>query len=261
VAFEELKERVAAAWSSAPWEEAEHLIAAVHERLVDALEPKSGERWLDVATGAGAVALRLARRGADVTGLDLAPGLIETARRRAAEEALSIHFDVGDAEALPYEDCAFDGVASSMGVIFAPRHETATAELARVVRPGGRLGFTAWRPETGFFAISRKYAPPPPEGAGNSDDWGREDYAERMLGGTFDLTLEPGTAYFEANSGDAAWELMSRTVGPFKAATRTLEPERLREFRREFVEFFEAHREKDGIRVPADYLLVLGARR
>ena len=228
MAFQELKERVAAAWSSAPWEEAEHQLGEAHERLVDALEPKSGERWLDVATGTGAVALRMARRGADVAGLDIAPGLIETARRRAGEEGLAIRFDVGDAEALPYEDGSFDGVASSFGVIFAPRHEVAARELARVLRPGGRLGFTAWRPDAGFFPIIRKYAPPPPEGAGDSDDWGRDEYVERMLGGSFDLRLEPDL---------------------------------LAAYHDEFVTYFEEHRDGERVRVPADYLLVLGTRR
>jgi SAM-dependent methyltransferase len=261
VAFQELKERVAAAWSSAPWEEAEHQLGEAHERLVDALEPKSGERWLDVATGTGAVALRMARRGADVAGLDIAPGLIETARRRAAEEGLAIRFDVGDAEALPYEDGSFDGVASSFGVIFAPRHEVAARELARVLRPGGRLGFTAWRPDAGFFPTIRKYAPPPPEGAGDSDDWGRDEYVERMLGGSFDLRLEPGTSVFEAESGEAQWDLSRRSVGPFKTGVAMLEPDRLAAFHEEFVSYFEAHRERDRVRVPADYLLVLGTRR
>ena len=261
MAFEELKERVAAVWSSAPWEEAEHMMGDAHERLAAALDPTPGERWLDVATGAGAVALRLARRGAEVTGVDLAPGLVESARRRAAEEGLAIRFDVGDAEALPYEDASFDGVASSMGCIFAPSHEVAAAELARVLRPGGRLGFTAWRPQTGFFPITRKYAPPLPEGAGNADEWGSEEHVEQMLGERFDLTIEPATAVFEFASGEAAWELMSRNVGPMKATTAALDPATLAELHREFVEFLEAHRDGGRVRVPADYLLVLGTRR
>jgi len=261
LAFEELKERIATAWSSAPWDEAEHQIASVHDRLVDALDPKPGERWLDIATGAGAVALRLARRGADVEGLDIAPGLIDRARRRADDEGLAIRFEVGDAESLPYEDASFDGVASSFGVIFAPRHEVAARELARVLRPGGRLGFTAWRPEAGFFPLTRKYAPPPPEGAGDSDDWGGEDYVQRMLGESFELTLEPGTTWFEGESGQAEWDLMSRSVGPFKTGVANLEPAQAAAFHDEFVAYFERHREGDLVRVPADYLLVLGRRR
>ncbi len=259
--FEELKARTAAIWSSAPWEEAEHMLAPVHDRLAAALDPQAGDRWLDVGCGTGAVALRAARAGADVTGLDIAPTLVETARRRASEEGLAIRFDVGDAEALPYEDASFDKVSSSMGVIFAPTHAAAASELARVLPSGGRLGFTAWRPGTAFFDLTRKYAPPPPEGVGNPDDWGSEDYVGQLLGDSFELTFEKGLMEFEAESGDEAWERMSRTVGPFKAANTGLEPERLAEFRRHFVELFEAHRTPEGVRLPADYLLVLGTRR
>jgi SAM-dependent methyltransferase len=261
VSFPELKARTATAWSSAPWEEAEWMLAPVHERIVAALEPEAGMRWLDVATGAGAVALAAARAGAEVTGLDLAPGLIETARRRASEEGIDARFDVGDAETLPYEDASFDAVSSSMGVIFAPDHAAASAELARVARPGGRLAFTSWRPETGFFPVVVKYRPPLPEGAGDSEEWGREDYAEQLLGDAFDLEIEPGRMYFEFESGEDGWERSVRSVGPFKTAAENLEADQRDAFHRDFVEWLEAHREGDRIRLPGDYLLVLGTRR
>ena len=261
MSFPELKARTATAWSSAPWEEAEWMLAPVHERIVAALGPEPGKRWLDIATGAGAVALAAARAGADVTGLDLAPGLIETARRRAAEEGLDARFDVGDAETLPYEDASFDAVSSSMGVIFAPDHAAASAELARVTRPGGRLAFTSWRPETGFFPVVVKYRPPLPEGAGDSEEWGREAYVEQQLGDVFDLTIETGRMHFEFESGEDGWARSVRTVGPFKAATENLEPEQLDAFHSDFVEWLEEHREGDRIHLPGDYLLVLGTRR
>jgi len=104
--FEELKE----VWGSAPWERVAPQLAPVHEHLIRALRPRPGLRWLDVGTGTGALATLAARAGADVTGLDLAPKLIETARRLAAEEGLEIGFEVGDAEVLPVEDASFDGV-------------------------------------------------------------------------------------------------------------------------------------------------------
>jgi hypothetical protein len=148
-----------------------------------------------------------------------------------------------------------------MGVIFAPSHAVAASELARVIRPGGRLGFTAWRSETAFFGLARRYAPPPPEGAGDSDDWGREEYVRMLLGDQFELTLEPRTMAFEAESGDALWELMARAIGPFKAASKTLGPDVLAEYRREFVTLLDSHREAGGGRLPGEYLLVLGTRR
>src|SRR5207253_3041919 len=121
-------------------------------------------------TGTGEVAFRAARAGADVVASDLSAVLIETAKRQAADQGLTIDFHVADAEQLPYDDAGFDAVASSVGVIFAPDHAAIARELARITRPGGRLGITAWRGETGVGAMFRAMAPfqpPPPEGAGS----------------------------------------------------------------------------------------------
>src|SRR5687768_727036 len=105
--FEELKAKQSSMWGTGSYEPIVGLTEEVHERLVERLDPQPGERFLDVATGTGAVALRAAGFGADVTGVDLAPALVETARRRADHEGLSVRFDVGDAENLPYEDGSF----------------------------------------------------------------------------------------------------------------------------------------------------------
>ena len=81
MAFEELKERQGVMWGSAPFENYVHSLAEMHDDLVERLDPKPGERFLDVGTGTGEVAFRAAVAGAEVTGSDLAPGLIETASR------------------------------------------------------------------------------------------------------------------------------------------------------------------------------------
>ena len=163
MAFEALKQQQAAAWGSAPFENVAAELANVHDHLVRELDPQPGETWLDVGTGTGAVASRAARAGAAVTGSDLAPALIETAKRLAAEEGLEITYEVGDAEELPYGNADFDVVSSSFGAIFAPDHKAVARELARVTRPGGRLGLTAWDPTGGgadFFKIMGRFRPP-----------------------------------------------------------------------------------------------------
>ena len=155
MAFERLKERQSVVWGSAPFENVAADIAEVHDHLVAELAPHEGEEWLDVGTGTGGVAVRAARAGAKVTGSDLAPVLIETAKRLAAEERLDVDYHVGDAEELPYGNASFDVVSSSFGAIFAPDHKAVARELARVCRPGGRLGLSAWNPDGGQGVVGR----------------------------------------------------------------------------------------------------------
>src|SRR5919199_6307091 len=97
--------------------------APIHDELVARLSPARGERWLDLGTGTGEVALRAARAGAFVTALDIAPKLLAEARGKAVAAGLQIRFDEGDAQALPYADASFDVVSSSFGVVFPPDQE------------------------------------------------------------------------------------------------------------------------------------------
>ena len=138
MAFEELKQRQSVMWGSAPFEDYVHWLADMHDDLVRRLEPKPGERWLDLATGTGAVACRAARAGAKVTAIDIAPPMVEKARRKAEDEGLDIRFDLGDIEYLPYEDACFDVLVSAFGFVFAPDHANVAAELARVSCRGAR---------------------------------------------------------------------------------------------------------------------------
>ncbi len=262
--FEELKASVAAAWSEVCWERAAARLAGVHDALVAALGPQPGERWLDVATGTGAVALRAARAGADVTAQDIAPGQIERARELAEAEGLEIRFDVGDAEDLAYPDVSFDVVASALGAIFTPDHARMAGELGRVCRPGGRLGLAAWRPGGEHEALAEllsRFRPPSPEGVGDCFDWGRREEAERLLRDAFELRFVDGVAYLTAASMQELWEILMESAGTRSALVASLDAERLAELREAFVEFHERFRGENGFRIPHEYLLVLGTRR
>jgi SAM-dependent methyltransferase len=146
---------------------------------------------LDVACGTGNQSIPAARAGAEVIGLDLAPNLLEQARKRAAAENLKIEFIEGDAEKLPYDAARFDVVMSMFGAMFAPRPEVVAAELLRVCRPGGLIAMGNWTPE-GFvgqmFQITARYAPPPP-GMLPPSLWGVEEMVTERLGGKARLEM------------------------------------------------------------------------
>jgi SAM-dependent methyltransferase len=265
VGFEELKTKQAQVWGSGAFERVEETLIEMYEALLAGLEPGPGDRLLDVACGTGGLAVRAASAGAEVTGIDLAPELIETARRRAATAGAQISFEVGDCELLPYEDGSFDVVSSSVGAIFAPNHEVAAGQLARVCAPGGRLGLTSWRAEGGvgdFFRFMADWAPPPPEGAGLPLAWGREEYVEERLGEWFELEFTELDSVYEADSGESAWRLFSEGFGPTRAAAAALSEDERERFHQAFVEYFERYRtDGGGLRQSRTYLLTTGRRK
>jgi SAM-dependent methyltransferase len=263
MAFEELKQRLAMVWGSAPFENVAPQLANIHDHLIRELDPQPGERWLDVATGTGAVATRAARAGADVTGSDLAPVLIETAKRLAAEDGLTITYEVADAEELPYGDGTFDVVSSSFGVMFAPDHVRAARQLARVTRAGGRIGLSAWDPAGGlgdFFRLMGRFQPQPPEGVGNPLDWGREEHAQGLLGDDFDLRFVHGDDR-KLEDPEEMWEVSLESFGPMKMLWGSLDQARRQEFRGAYMDYMERYRKNGGVEAPAEYLLILGTRR
>lgn len=140
------------------------VIAPLGPTLVTALVIGPDDRVLDIAAGAGNVAIPAALTGADVTASDLCPELLADGERLAADRGATLVWQEADAEALPYPDASFDVVSSCVGVMFAPHHQQAADELVRVCRPGGRIGLISWTP-AGFigrmFGVMRPYAAPP----------------------------------------------------------------------------------------------------
>jgi ubiquinone/menaquinone biosynthesis C-methylase UbiE len=252
---------VSEVWSAGTYERFAQVLVPAQDELLAKLVPRPGERWLDLATGTGAVAVRAAQAGAEVTAIDIATPMVEKARRAADEAGVSIRFDLGDVEYLPYEDSCFDVLASSFGLIFAPDHANVAAELARVSCPGARLGFTAWKPNPKLGELYRQFTEEPIEGR-EMYEWGREDHVENMLGEYFDLDFHDGTLWVEADSGEGIWDLFSTSAPPVVALLERLDEERAAEFHRAFVALYEGYRDEGGrVRAPRRYLLVLGRRK
>src|SRR4051794_1142118 len=148
--FDAVKTRQQAAWASGDYAIIGTTLQIVGEELAEACDLRWDEAVLDVAAGNGNATLAAARRGCQVVSTDYVKDLLDRGEIRARAEGLTARFETADAEALPYADGAFDAVLSTFGVMFAPNHARSAAELARVCRPGGRIGLANWTPE-GFI--------------------------------------------------------------------------------------------------------------
>lgn len=260
-------EKPSAVWSSggANYDQISRGIADSIEHCVQRLNPQPGEKILDLATGTGWTSRLVARRGANVIGVDIARDLIAAARERARIDDLNIQYELGDAEKLPFADGQFDAVISTCGIMFATRPEAAAAELARVIRRGGRAAFTAWLPDSNLFKmfmVMKPYMPPPPTPAPPSPfEWGKEARVSELLADKLDLRFEKGTSYYREPSAEAAWVTFSTSYGPTKALAANLDDARRSELRRDFIAFHDGFPSEPGICVPREYLLTVGVRR
>ncbi len=179
-----LKAKLRATWISGDFGQIAKFYEDEAEAFVRRLGLKPGSKVLDVACGTGNLALPAARLGADVTGVDIAPNLVEQARANAAREGLKAQFDEGDAEALSYGDASFDAVITMFGVMFAPRPELVASELLRVTKSGGLIAMANWTP-TGFIGQMFKAVGavlPPPPGMASPVLWGLDEKVRERLG-------------------------------------------------------------------------------
>jgi SAM-dependent methyltransferase len=236
-------------------------IADAIEHAVDRLDPRLGERVLDIGTGTGWTARRAAARGAEVTGIDIGEDVIETAR--ALDPEGRIDFRVADAEALPFPDRHFDGVISTFGIMFCGDPERASQELARVCKPSGRLSLATWAPHGSvfeMFKLIRSYMPPPKKVTPSPFEWGDTDRLVDLLGDGFNLGFEEATSFYRESSGGGAWQAISSGFGPVVAALQNLDEEGAARLRFDFETFHEQYRTGAGILVPRPYVITAGRR-
>ena len=259
-------EKPAATWNAGgqAYDQISETIADAIDHCVLRLAPKSGERVLDVATGTGWTARRVAARGATVTGIDLGSDLIGAATALARDAGLTIDFKVGDAEGLAFPDAAFDAVISTFGVMFVSRPEAAAAELARVVKKGGRLGLVTWPLSStvaDIFKLMKPYMTPPPSPPSSPFEWGKPDRVRELLASAFDLKFETGITTIRRKSGAEVWELFVTGYGPTKTLAASLEPERREALKRDFIALHEKYPTELGMAMPREYMVIIGHRR
>jgi SAM-dependent methyltransferase len=264
--MEALKARLKAMWMAGDYGYFAKYLEPGAMEFFPSLEIAPGERVLDVACGAGQLALPAARTGASVTGVDIATNLIEQAQARAKAEGLRIRFEEGDAEDLPYDDAAFDLVYSLIGAMFAPRPEQVADELVRVCRPGGRIAMGNWT-SSGFvgqmFKTNGKHVPPP-AGMPSPVLWGDEATVRERLGDRVaDLRLKrkmyPMKYPFPPSE---VVEFFRTYYGPTNRAFAALDPDKQAALRSDLEQLWsENNKASDGrTEIEAEYLEVVAVR-
>ena len=225
---DEYRERSRAVWSKGDYAPASRQLEPTSLSLVAALGITAGWSVLDVAAGHGNCAVAAARRGATVTATDFSPTMIAVGSARTQAEGLAVSWQEADATDLPFADGSFDAATSVMGAIFAPAHDRVAAELVRVVRPGGRVGMTAWTPDgltAQMIQIGREFGRPMPADAPDPFAWGSPEYVRSVfepLG--CDVEVQPRTLTFRYDSWDQ-WRRESEAHGMAVVARETMDPE------------------------------------
>jgi SAM-dependent methyltransferase len=224
-------------------------------RLVRFARVKAAQRVLDVGSGTGVVAVTAARLGAEVTGSDLTPELLEQARENARIADVQVEWREADVESLPFGDAEFDVVTSQFGHMFAPRPDVAVAEMLRVLKSGGTIAFSTWPPDQFVgksFALTARYAPPPPPGVAPPVEWGEPAVIRERLGAAVrDLTFERDLMTVNTLSPQHVRFFVERTAGPMLRLVEALEksdPARLAAFRSEYDALTEEYVEMNTLR-------------
>lgn len=267
----ELKARHRAMWASGDYPSmVETFLEPLGPRLVEVAGIGPGMRVLDVASGTGNAAVPAAATGAEVVASDLTPELFDAGRARADAQGVELEWVEADAESLPFEDASFDVVISSIGVMFAPHHQAAADELARVCRAGGTIALLSWTPEGMIGALFRTmgpFMPAPPPGAQPAPLWGSEDHLRGLFGDRVDFEkLEREMLEITAfeRAGDYG-EHFKQRYGPTIAAQANAQKEgRGEEFERALSEFCEEWNlggDGESARFEKEYLIAVGRRR
>jgi ubiquinone/menaquinone biosynthesis C-methylase UbiE len=261
-----VKTRQQAAWSTGNYAVVGTTLQIVGENLCEALDLRSGARVLDVAAGNGNATLAAARRWCEVTSTDYVASLLDAGRARAQAEGHAIRFQEADAENLPFPDATFDAVLSTFGVMFTPDQDKAAAELARVCKPGGRIGLANWTPESfigQLFKTIGKYVPPAP-GVKSPALWGTKARLDELFGESAKETRATSRQFTFRYASPAHWIDVFRTYyGPMNKTYGALDAEKQAAFTRDLLALMQAGNRSGNhsLVLPSEYLEVIVERR
>ena len=259
-----VKTRQQAAWSSGDYAVVGTTLQIVGESLCEAVDLRAGQRVLDVAAGNGNATLAAARRFADVVSTDYVGALLDRGRQRAAAARLQIAFQAADAEKLPFADASFDAVLSTFGVMFTPDQQQAANELARVCRPGGKIGLANWTPD-GFigqlFKTIGKYVPPAP-GVKSPALWGTKAHLDTLFGTKANVAANSKHFVFRYRSPAHKLEIFRSYYGPVLKAFAAIDESAQQALTADITALIgKFNTASDGtVVIPSEYLEVVAVR-
>ena len=266
---DKLKARQKATWEDGDYARFAKFLEPGAIEVLDSWNIGADSKLLDVACGSGQTAIPAAKTGMDVTGIDIADNLIDHARKRAVDAGLSVRFDVGDAEQLPYGDKDFDVIISMFGAMFAPNPEIVVDEFARVLKPGGRVYMANWTPTSMpaqmFKLVAGVVAPPP--GFISPVLWGDEDTVTERLAEDFtdiQLTRKTYPQWQYPFGPSELVDLFRSYFGPVKRAFEVLDPEQQLAFHDKLEAIYTANSEVTNdimTIIGGEYLEVIAIRR
>ena len=265
-----LKSRQQTAWASGDYAVIGTTLQIVGEQLAEACDLRCDERVLDVAAGNGNATLAAARRGCKVVSTDYVATLLERGEERAAAERLTVQFQIADAEALPFADASFDAVLSTFGVMFAPDQMKVASELARVCRPGGRIGLANWTPEGlvgQVFKTLGRHLPPPPD-VQSPSRWGVESHLRSLFAtpvGSPPVEIEVISRFFNFRYRSAAHfiDVLRNWYGPVHKAFAALPVDKAAALETDLTNLLNSMNRAgaDSLVVPSEYLEIVITRR
>ena len=266
VDFAAIKGKQRSAWSSGDYAIVGTTLQIVGESLCEAVDLRAGQRVLDVAAGNGNASLAAARRWCDVVSTDYVSSLLDRARTRAGAEGLAIEFKEADAENLPFPDASFDAVLSTFGVMFTPNQEKSASEMARVCKPGGKIGLANWTPGSligEVFKLIGRYMPPP-AGVKSPALWGTEARLREIFGdriGALEITRK--NFHFRYRSAQHWLDTFRTYYGPMLKTFGALPADRQEALAGELIALAERfNRGGTGTLIaPSEYLEVVITRR
>ncbi len=266
VDFSAIKARQHAAWSTGNYAVVGTTLQIVGEQLCESLDLRAGMRVLDVAAGNGNATLAAARRWCEVTSTDYVASLLESGRARAKAEGHMVHFQEADAESLPFAAQSFDAVLSTFGVMFTPNQEQAAKEMARVCKPGGKIGLANWTPESFIgqvFKTIGKYIPPA-AGVKSPALWGMRERLELLFADTArEIHSTPRAFVFRYRSAAHFIEVFRTFYGPINRTFAALDSAKQALFTQDLLALMDA-RNRSGdqtLVLPSEYLEVVIERR